>query len=802
MACPYGVCDLGAAFTVGMARSVTAKGWDRSWRALHERAKSRPYEEPAEGSRPVRRPSAPMKIGHALARYVHHAAARRFLLTLRILITIALALVGTVAGAAEIPMFASPDERTCFQSYDAYTPQIDTKSDVAIVYGIDASLPQRLTGWRDRGYIVHVMTGIAWGSYQDYLYGKFDGQQHLDDAQTNRDGVNISHGGDVYYMVPTIPYAEMLKARARQVVDVGALALHAEEPEFWVAGGYSSSFQREWQAYYGTPWQAPHTSPDAQYLASKLKYYLYRRCLDSVFTDAKSYAREKGREFRCYVPTHSMLNYATWGIVSPESSLAALDSCDGYIGQVWTGTARTPNAYAGVTRERTFETAFLEYGVLHNLVRATGKRMWYLADPVEDSPEHSWADYRANYERTVIASLFFPDVWRFEVMPWPSRIFSGRYPSVDIKERGSHPAQETEGIPADYATEVLTVINALNDMKQDQIAWDSGTQGVGILVSDTMMFQRGEPAPSDPNSFFGLALPLLKRGVPVHPVQMENAHLRGYLAPYRLLFLSYEFMKPPSEQAHQAVADWVRRGGALVYVGDGSDPYAAVPEWWNTKPMHYARPEQHLFELLGLGPSPAVGTHRCAKGVVEIVAAHPTSFADSTDGPQRLLDIAKRAWAAAGLRDWREQNCVKLSRGPYVIAAVFDETTPERLMMREWTVDLLDPKLHVGARKTLAPGQVALLRAFTPGQGPAVLASASRITDVRAGPGEISFRSQGPAATTAATRIALPGAPKSVTILDAAGAAHPFTREWHGRSKTLLLRYENLPDGVRVRVEM
>jgi len=110
--------------------------------------------------------------------------------------------------------------------------------------------------------------------------------------------------------------------------------------------------------------------------------------------------------------------------------------------------------------------------------------------------------------------------------------------------------------------------------------------------------------------------------------------------------------------------------------------------------------------------------------------------------------------------------------------------------------------LHVGARKTLAPGQVALLRAFTPGQGPAVLASASRITDVRVGRREISFRSQGPAATTAATRIALPGAPKSITIADTAGAAHPFIREWHARSKTLLLRYENLPDGVRVRVEM
>ena len=718
----------------------------------------------------------------------------------RLAIIIALSAAACAASAGGIPVFSSADERTCFQTADPYNPQVDIKSDVAIVYGIDPSLPARLEGWRARGYRVHVMTGIAWGSYQDYLYGRFDGQQHLDDAQMNRDGVKISHGGDVYYMVPTMPYTEMLKKRAAQVVAAGALALHTEEPEFWVAAGYSPSFQREWQAYYGTPWQPPHSSPAAQYMASKLKYVLYQRCLDAVFRHAKSEAQRRGQKFACYVPTHSMLNYAHWGIVSPEASLAALASCDGYIGQVWTGTARTPNAYRGVARERTFETAFLEYGVLHNLVRATGKRMWYLADPVEDDPNHSWADYRANYEQTVVASLFFPDVWRFEVMPWPSRIFCGTYPRLDIKERGDHPAAETEGIPADYATEVLTVINALNDMKQDHISWGSGAQGVGILVSDTMMFQRGEPTPTDPNSFYGLALPLVKRGAPVHPVQMEHAHRAGYLAPYRLLLLSYEFMKPPSERAHRAVAQWVRAGGALVYVGDGSDPYHAVPEWWNTDALHYERAEGHLFELLGLGKSPQAGTYRCGRGVAEIVAAHPASFAHSADGPERLVEIVRRAWTAAGLGAWREQNHIELSRGPYVIAAVLDETDGERLMIRQWTVDLLDPRLHVGARKTLAPGQVALLRAFEPGQGPMVLASASRITDVRASRGEISFHSQGPAATTASTRVALPGPAKSISIGDHAGAAYPCRREWHAASKTLLLRYENAPDGVAVRI--
>ena len=85
-----------------------------------------------------------------------------------------------------------------------------------------------------------------------------------------------------------------------------------------------------------------------------------------------------------------------WGqeIVSPESSLLDLPGIDGYIAQVWTGTSRTENTYEGETKERTFETAYLEYGVMQELVRGTNRRMWFLADPIEDNPRHDWNDYR------------------------------------------------------------------------------------------------------------------------------------------------------------------------------------------------------------------------------------------------------------------------------------------------------------------------------------------------------------------------------------------------------------------------
>ena len=43
------------------------------------------------------------------------------------------------------------------------------------------------------------------------------------------------------------------------------------------------------------------------------------------------------------------------------------------------------------------------------------------------------------------------------------------------------------------------VMNALNDMNQNAIEWDCGTTGIGVMVSDSLMFQRGDPTPSDPH---------------------------------------------------------------------------------------------------------------------------------------------------------------------------------------------------------------------------------------------------------------------------------------------------------------
>ena len=130
---------------------------------------------------------------------------------------------------------------------------------------------------------------------------------------------------------------------------------------------------------------------------------------------------------------------------------------------------------------------------------------------------------------------------------------------------------DRQPIPPAYATELQTVFSALNDLKQSHVKWDCGTTGMGVLISDSLMFQRGQPTPSDPylGNVYGLAMPLVKHGLPVAPVQLENVTVPHYLDNFRVLFLSYDGQKPLSPEVHTPLAEWVkqRRGAGCLRPG-------------------------------------------------------------------------------------------------------------------------------------------------------------------------------------------------------------------------------------------
>jgi hypothetical protein len=489
-------------------------------------------------------------------------------------------LVASLAAAGESTPFpfdpAATLERTCFQTAAAWSANGNLRSDVAIVYGIDPGLPARIETWRKRGYRIHVMTGVSWGQYQDYLYGRFDGVNH-------------------------------------------------------------------------------------------------------------------------------------------------------------------------------------------------------------------WEDYRVNWESTLTASLLQPDVWRYEVAPWPERVFGRSYPKKTNRS-------ESEPIPPAYATELQTVFNALNDMKQSKARWDCGTPRLGVLVSDSLMFQRGEPTPSDPHlsHVFGLAMPLLKRGMPVTPVQLENVIVPGYLKNVALLLLSYQGQKPLSQEIHTALAAWVRAGGALIVWDDDSDPYNRVREWWNSDGRAYATPREHLFEQLGLA-SQAGSLVTVGQGVVWWQRENPVQAAANAEAEARLIAAVQAAAARVKL-PWRETNYLLLERGPYVIAAGLDESVAgEPKNLRGRFVSLFDPELGVCREIAVAPGTRLFLLdldKIAPSV-PTVLASACKALPVRSAvKSESRWQVEGVACTPAVVLIHSPLAPTRVTL---AGAPLDQWR-WDPAERLAWVHFSNTSD--------
>ncbi len=690
--------------------------------------------------------------------------------------------------------------RTSFQISGGWKANLDFQQDIVMVYGWSPDLPQRIASWREHGYRVEFMTGVAWGGYNDFQSGKWDGVDHHDTAQRRRDGSLILHNANDPtnpYYCPTDRYVTYLKTRLAGAIDAGAEAIYLEEPEYWAFAGYEDAFKREFQKHYGEAWRPPDESVDARYRADQLKYILYHDALQELFAYAKSYAREKGKTVRCYVPTHSLISYSYIQMVSPMCSLMSLPDADGYIAQVWTGTARAPNEYEGKLKERTFESAYFEYAQMASMVRPTGRTCYFLADPIEDDPNHGWDDYEANYKRTLVASLLQPEISNYEIMPWPNRVFEKDYFANEINARLVDAKARPLRVPISdqYRKVLLTCFNALAEMADEkQIQWDSGYDRIGVAVSDSLMFQRVDPTPSDRHlgNFFGLAMPLLKHGMPAKVVHLETLNDARALRDIDVLLLTYEGMKPLSPVYHETLAKWVRDGGKIVLVDDFKDPYNAVHAWWNTPPNQFKHPAAHLLKLLGLPGQPSPGAHDCGKGKLVYLNKSPSALAKSADGSSTLL---------AQLGELKTQNHLILHRGNYVIAAVMDESTSsETVTIRGRFVDLFNEKLPVVVDPQLHPGEVGLYRDIDSVPRPSVVASASRIRDENTLGNALTFTSHGPEMSRCITRIALNSKPGSVVIANGQRQVH-FEQEWDESSKTLVLHYDNIAKPLTVTIK-
>ena len=744
------------------------------------------------------------------------------------------------------------EELTGYQASGDFRPSVDLQCDFVMVYGIDDTMPDRIRQYREKGYVIHLMTGIAWGEYQDYLDGKWDGRKHWDEGQVERSGKDVIHNPTVPYMVPTVSFSEYLTERMKIAVDMGVEAIHVEEPEFWDRSGYSEAFKREYEIYYKEPWRPQHEDLDVQYKSARLKAYLYSRAIDRVSAALKEYAKVVyNRDLRFYVPTHSLLNYTQWKIMSPEAALINIPTVDGYIAQIWTGTSREANVYEGVYKERTFETAYLEYGVMQELVKGTGRRMWFLNDPIEDLPSYTWENYEYNYRKTAAASLLHPHIWHYEICPWPHRVFDGRYPrfqpNIAKKDETSYETDQSRPIPGRYSTLLSGMFQLFGDMEQKEFYFEGAGDSVGICMSDSGLFQRtfpdgivngrklgdrfamakhkntGNPVDEEAAEalmkeiredesllldfiqsdafpqFYGMSLPLLKYGLPVRPVQLDNVRrFAGYLDTLKVLILSYEYIKPEAPDINTAVLSWVMNGGTLLYIGDGSDPFHRIDSWW--RKSGYENPARHLFRLAGMEETPEDGVYPAGNGKIVVWNMVPAKICLSRELAQEYRYKVKDALESLGL-SWEFRNDLTLHRGPYIISAVMDESvTDEKKVWEGLFADLGENDYPVITHKEIGPDETALLFDFNTIREDAfrVIGTSARVLDAQTDDGGFQLKLKTADKIRAFTRVRLPQKASAALAVDEQGQHVPMEVNWDDASRTLLLCYDSHSEEVTV----
>lgn len=733
--------------------------------------------------------------------------------------------------------------KTGFQEIEPWSSEIDLQTDFVMVYGLNESLESRMQQYRERGYKVHLMLGCAWGNYKEYLCGRWDGKEHWDECQTDRNGNPILHGVDTPYMVPTRSFIQYLTEHLCTLIDKGITEIYMEEPEFWEAGGYSEAFKKEYLAYYGVDWEPPHTNINAKYRSSRLKAYLYGRLVRHLSRNIKEYGRKTGEEIHFYVATHSLVNYAQWKIMSPESRLLDVDEVDGFIAQVWTGTSGTGNVYEGHYKSRTFETAYLEYGIMQELVKGTDKEVWFLQDPVEDNPEHGWEEYEDKYKKTLTAALFWPDVDHYEVCPWPNRVFKGRYPRKVGLAEGMIPTEDMEGaknIPDTYATFLASMIQTLGDMTKGEN--ETEKDAVGVFLADSCMYQRTYPDHVEHHGqkinlsgmedwmnrlifqkeeerqlllsmekmeyaykeccafpdWFGLTLPLLKYGLPIQPVYFDHmVRYDEYLRKYRYLILSYEFMKPESEEFHHKLVEWVKQGGTLFYIGKDFDPYNYLQEWWQK--FFCDTPAQHLFAEFGMDKEPANGCYRIGEGNVLVWNEVPALLSVN----EAIAD-KYRNWIREGLKmggyHWKMCNYLSVRRDPYIVIASMQESDMGSVYTKEGLfVDLYEDKYPVVERVLVEPGQEKLLFDLEKiKEDVRIIATAARIENMVCENGQLSIEAKAIDHIQVNMRIRLPGKPEDLCAHTESGKNMELQSVWDEKSRTVLLSYRSNNEKVYI----
>ncbi|MBQ3888640.1 MAG: hypothetical protein II738_02725, partial [Clostridia bacterium] len=248
-----------------------------------------------------------------------------------------------------------------------------------------------------------------------------------------------------------------------------------------------------------------------------------------------------------------------------------------------------------------------------------------------------------------------------------------------------------------------------------------------------------------------------------------------------------EYMKPDFPDVNAALAEWVQKGGVLIYVGDGFDPYHGIRSWWTGK---YRNPAEHLFSLLGVTLPADRAISAVGSGFVGVWNVNPVTLGFKKEGSDGLRAFVREAASRKGL-SIPFKNYLDLRRGNLIISACLEHSvTDEPKVYTGRFADMFTPDFALTNEKRVAPGERSVLFDLdtVADQDLAVIGTSVRflsMTDDRAAK-TVTAQVRGIAGIRAAVRLKVPFA---VTAADVDGA--PCTVAYDADSQTVLLRFPN-----------
>jgi hypothetical protein len=385
-----------------------------------------------------------------------------------------------------------------------------------------------------------------------------------------------------YYMVPTEGLVHFQIDKMLAELKEGVWGIEYDEPEYFHRAGYSEAFKREWRLYYGDEWADPESSVDARFRAERLKAYLLQRQIELLFRAAKA----RRPDLLCKVNPHSPMNYGELfavrslegGITSMQGALAHMPEVDAVLGEVWSDTIRAPMIYIGRPTVEPFLHSYVERSYFRMLCLDSQRRLFHLLDPKSDDPKYPWLIYRGWFEQDTLAAWLLGGQ-HFNVA-WPDRLYLGDQPPAG-------PA------PDEYKTVFTTFTNVCRELEHHP--YDT-LCGIGVPVTDTVMWQRGFPGRGYLDAIYALTLPLLDQGVEVQVLPLERGPEPGFLGKFKVLLTSFDFWQPHERAYADSLIEWVNAGGVMVYFG--TSEFDDVPSsWW--RQAGYTSNFAYLMEKLG-----------------------------------------------------------------------------------------------------------------------------------------------------------------------------------------------------------